>query len=124
MTNQAFTPTDFPKGTTVRVVKGRKVEHGTTGDVFWAGWDKFKEGSVRLGIKVDGETVWASDWMVEVVGAETAPEPEQVELAADPMSDEDWEAMHEDGDPEPYEVAHGPRDDSPFDDDGSMECPF
>lgn len=93
--SQTQAPSDFPKGCTVRVVKGRKVEHGTTGDVFWSGWDKYKADSVRVGFKADGKTVWASDWMVEKVVEDLDSEPED-----------------EPADPEPYEVAHGPRDDS------------
>lgn len=109
--SQTSTPEAFPKGTTVRVVKGRKVEHGTQGDVFWSGWDKFKEGSVRVGFKANGRTVWASDWMIEVV-TKTAVEADQADSEPDPAA------------PEPYEVVLGPRDDDSEFSVEELECPF
>lgn len=61
-------------GKTVKVVKGRKVAKGTTGQVFWKGLDKYKSNRYtyvyRLGVKTEaGETIWIAEDNVEVVGA-------------------------------------------------------
>jgi CubicO group peptidase (beta-lactamase class C family) len=64
-------------GRTVRVVKGRKVEVGTVGEVFWAGRDQFKRGPwgrreiERVGIRLlDGSRVFLDAGNVVVEGAE------------------------------------------------------
>lgn len=106
------TPEDFPKGTTVTIVKGRKVPHGTTGVVFWAGWCKYKEGQVRIGFKEPGsnKAIWASHWMVDVL-----PEQELLDWHESVCNEEEG-MFDEPTDSEPYEVAHGPAEE--------MECPF
>ena len=64
---------------TVRVVKGRKVPHGTTGECFWmANYDNSKYGdpwgiysTTRIGIKdADGNVFWTALDNVELVGAD------------------------------------------------------
>lgn len=52
------------KGRTVKVVRGRKVPIGTVGECFWVGestWGK------RIGMKVNGATVWVDYKNVEAV---------------------------------------------------------
>jgi len=60
----------------VRVVKGRKVPHGTFGECFWMGsYDNSKYGdpwgiytSVRIGIKdTDGNVYWTALNNVEII---------------------------------------------------------
>ena len=62
----------------VKVVKGRKVPHGTEGECFWMGeYDNSKYGdpwgiytTIRIGIKNDsGEVFWTSLNNVELVNA-------------------------------------------------------
>lgn len=52
------------KGRTVRVVKGRKVPKGTEGVCFWIGDSGYGR---RVGMKVNGETVWVDAANVEAV---------------------------------------------------------
>lgn len=75
-------------GRTVRVVKGRKVEIGTTAEVFWAGRDQFRRGQFgrrdveRVGLRLlDGTRVFTSAENVVVEGAE-GPAPAHEERHA------------------------------------------
>jgi hypothetical protein len=56
-------------GRKVRVIKGRKVAHGTEGEVFWMGTKKFGgKNQTRVGIKdAQGTVYWTSASNVEVV---------------------------------------------------------
>ena len=54
------------KGKRVKVVKGRKIAHGKTGEVFWYGQSKF--GGYSVGMILDsGETVFTNAQHVEVM---------------------------------------------------------
>lgn len=62
------------KGKRVRVVKGRKVPHGTVGDVFWYGPDKYARPGqmasppMRVGIRADtGQKYFTAATNVEVI---------------------------------------------------------
>jgi hypothetical protein len=56
------------KGKRVRVIKGRKIEKGTEGEVFWTGKNKYNPSEIRLGFKDSkGETFWTSEKNVEVI---------------------------------------------------------
>lgn len=56
------------KGDRVRVVRGRKVEVGTEGEVFWCGPNRYNH-RYRAGLNTDiGETVWVDARYLEVVG--------------------------------------------------------
>lgn len=55
-------------GKRVRVIRGRKVPAGTTGDVIWYGPDNYRRGASRVGIKDDaGNKHWTSASNVEVI---------------------------------------------------------
>lgn len=67
--NEALTP---ERGSTVRVVKGRKVPVGTIATVFWKGIDEYKTNRwgtyYRVGLRLeDGSTVYTSMDNVEVI---------------------------------------------------------
>lgn len=80
------------KGKTVKVVKGRKIPHGTTGEVFWAGWqrnrfDYNRSETFRVGFKVGEETYWTDGKNVEVVDWEQyLKTPEEVDEMAERRS--------------------------------------
>ena len=57
------------KGSTVVVVKGKKVPLGTTGVAFWVGETKY---GMRVGLNAAGVTHWTAMGNVEVVGAGVA----------------------------------------------------
>jgi hypothetical protein len=53
------------KGKRVRVVRGRKVPHGTEGEVFWVGYTRYGR---RVGFTgTDGQTYWTAASNVEVI---------------------------------------------------------
>ena len=59
-------------GATVKVVRGRKVPHGTVGEVFWAGemiyGGRNATKTVRLGLRTaDGVEHWTAATNVEAV---------------------------------------------------------
>jgi hypothetical protein len=61
----AYEAQKVAKGKVVKVVKGRKVPVGTTGEVIWYGDGKW---SARVGIKdADGTVYWTAASNVEVV---------------------------------------------------------
>lgn len=70
------------KGKTLRVFKGRKVKIGTVGECFWYGKGKkfnpsrWARASMRVGLKVGGETVWVDADHVEVVDWEQYLKPD------------------------------------------------
>jgi hypothetical protein len=86
------------KGKTVKVVKGRKIPHGTTGEVFWAGWksnayDYNRSRTFRVGFKVGEETYWTDGKNVEVVDWEQyLKSPEEVDGIAERRSRE-WHLL-------------------------------
>lgn len=53
------------KGRVVRVLVGKLA--GAVGEVFWIGSDKFRRGAKRVGLKVNGESVFCPFENVEVV---------------------------------------------------------
>ena len=61
------------KGDTVKVVRGRKIKKGSTGEVFWVGtcWNSYRyRNEERVGIEIDGERIFLPASYVEVVGWE------------------------------------------------------
>lgn len=55
-------------GKRIRVVKGRKVPHGTEGSVFWIGESRFAPCGRRVGFRSDsGDVYWTSADNVEVI---------------------------------------------------------
>jgi hypothetical protein len=72
------------KGTRVKVVKGKQ-SVGVEGVVFWTGPDRYKENALRLGVRSDdGETIWVSTEVVEVVGGGGATSPAPVPAGPPP----------------------------------------
>lgn len=60
-------------GDTVKVVRGRKVKKGSTGEVFWVGTCRNQYSyrtEERVGIEIDGERIFLPASYVEVVGWE------------------------------------------------------
>ena len=55
---------EIVKGAVVTVFKGRKVPIGTSGEVCWIGEDSYGKG--RVGIRVEGETVFTATANVKV----------------------------------------------------------
>ena len=47
-------------GSIVKVVKGRKIAKDTVGDVVWKGKDAYNRYATRIGIKVDGKTLFTN----------------------------------------------------------------
>jgi hypothetical protein len=56
------------RGVVVKVVRGRNVPKGTTGEVIWTGADKFRRGATRIGVKDEAGTVhWTAGSNVDIV---------------------------------------------------------
>lgn len=62
---EEMTPT---RGKRIRVVKGRKVEHGVEGEVFWVGPCRYNRNTTRVGVQLtNGEKVFIDAANVSVI---------------------------------------------------------